>query len=148
MKSQEAGSILLLVLVLLLSFGIMFVAFARLVGLGSHQATVQEQDNQAFHAAEAGVNYALWYINQSGVDPNSLVSVTDWPVRNPMTQEIIGEFDITYEVQSNGAETTIIGLVAGRDPVLTTRTETIEVELWSSSSEVGSFGIRRWQHLP
>jgi len=67
---DQRGGVMLLVLVLLIVFIVMMSATLRYVIRQSHETVDQEQEEQAFNAADAGISYALWLLNPNLHDPD------------------------------------------------------------------------------
>lgn len=93
---------MLLVLLMLLVFVIISVAAVRFIARQSTQGVLQEQEEQAFGIADAGVNYTLWLLASTGgnFSPPNLVAAPPAATRNhPVTNhegQVVGTFDLWF----------------------------------------------------
>lgn len=144
----QRGGALLLSMVLLGAFVVMFIAAATLINRQFHQITQQEQEEQAFQVAEAGVFYALWFIDQDLLDLSNPGNVTDYEVTDPTTDpaEVIGNFDLTFTVRNNevGGPVTVDIVSVGEDAVLSELKQTIRATIHSRDGD--DFRIVEWRH--
>lgn len=147
-KSQQRGGIVLLVLLMLLVFTIIATASLRFIVRQSNQAVLQEQEEQAFGIADAGVNYVLWLLSGTGGNftPLQLVaappsSTQNHPVTDTASQKV-GEFDLYFgpacsdyvEFRSVGYDllkTNLCQVVDGKAQLFTN----------------GEYKIVKWNHL-
>lgn len=138
-------------LVILGLFLTMMVAAMALISRQFHEIVGQEQEEQAFQVAEAGVHYSLWLISNGLLNLDNPAAITGHEVRDIRPQganEVIGTFDVTFSVQKGGAgQPTSISLVStGRDVVLVDRTQVIAAVIYAEEGE--KFSIISWDHQP
>src|SRR5687767_4273055 len=99
MRSYAHGGVMVMALVILIVFAIMAMASAALISRQFHEVVGQEQEEQAFQIAEAGIDYGVWLLDQRVVDyanPQPIMDyeVTDWTKEPP---EVLGTFDVTFQ---------------------------------------------------
>lgn len=137
-------------LVILGVFMIMMAASAGLINRQFNQVVGQEQEEQAFQIAEAGVSYALWLMDQDLVDFNNPQGITGYEVKDQTVEppEVLGTFDLTFQTIAftPGASVSIRVVAEGEDAVLTTRKQTIEAVIHSDNLD--DFRVVEWDHKP
>lgn len=144
----QRGGILLLVLLMLLVFMIISVAGLRFIVRQSHQTVLQEQEEQAFAIADAGVSYTMWLLSAAGGNftPQQLVASPPPSARNhSLTNtagETIGKFDVFYgPACSDYLEFRSIGY----DMVKTDLCQVVTGKVQQFTS--GEFKLIKWDHL-
>lgn len=154
MRSYARGSFggaLLMTLVILGVFLIMAAASVGLVNRQFHAIVDQEQEEQAFQVAEAGVNYAVWLMDNGLVDYQDPQPVEGYQVTDQTKDpaEVLGTFDLDLEVISYTASTGPVAVRAvsiGKDAVLVGRLQTIEAVIQSDDLDI--FRVIEWDHKP
>lgn len=146
-------------LVILMVFVVMALATAAIISRQFNQIVGQEQEEQAFQISEAGVDYAVWLLDQGLVDYNSPQGVQDYQVIDETREarEVLGTFDLTFETvrftAPNGPVTMRVKSV-GEDVVLVNRKQTIEAVIQSDSeadepeNKLEVFRVIEWDHKP
>lgn len=145
---QQRGSITALVLVMMIVLGVILAASMQFIARQSHQTIVQEQEEQAFAAAEAGVQHVLWLLHAEGgghtVD--TLHSSPPSTLRDhPLTTaggEVLAYFTVTTEAPVGGR---LKMRSEGRDASLQALCQTIEAEVVQSGANVS---LVSWNHRP
>lgn len=145
------GGALLMTLVILGVFLIIMAATVRLINRQFHEIVGQEQEEQAFQIAEAGVSYAVWLMDSGLVDyqdPQPVVGyqVTD-QTKDPV--EVLGTFDLSLDViyYAGPAGPSAVRVTStGTDAVLVKRTQTIEAVV--QSDDLDTFRVIEWDHKP
>jgi hypothetical protein len=145
-NKTEQGGVLLLVMVIMIVFIAMTTYTLRFVVRQSHETVNQEQEEQAFGAADSGVSYTLWLLNPSGGnydtgDIAALSAITDHPVTDNLGRQI-GTFSLVDIV----AGTRFLQLRSvGKDAVLSNKCQTIFVKL--RQLELGEpYVVTQWDH--
>ena len=154
-----------MVLVTLAVFVVMAIAVVGIVNRQFHEVVGQEQEEQAFQIAEAGIDYVVWLLDQHLVDLENPQPITDYEVvdftKDP--SEVLGKFTVTIETvrytPPNGPA--VMRLVSvGRDAVLINRTQTIEAVIQSEADpsepippgnepdQLEVWRIIEWDHKP
>lgn len=131
---------------------IVFLVSGVLLSGRQYNATVeQEEEERAFHAAEAGVHYALYLLNSEfyGEDEFSLLSKGSWPEQT-VSQEDTGKILGTYELMfmplpdgSVGKGLTVYSL--GKD-TRGKRCQLIRAEVNRVSTLEAAYGVAVWDH--
>ena len=99
---RDKGTVLLMVLVLV-GMVIVFLVSGVLLSGRQYNATVeQEEEERAFHAAEAGIHYTLYLLNSpfSAEDEFSLLDKGFWPqqmVQHQDTEDVLGTYDLVFD---------------------------------------------------
>lgn len=146
-RREQRGGIMLLTLFILIMFIIILSAFLRFIILQSSLGTKQEQEEQAFEIADAGINYATWLLSDAvgTYTPQQLQDAPpsetqDHPVTN-QAGEVMGHFSLTF---SEATPTSVFIRSVGVDVVQLDLCQVIEAR----AQEVnGDFQIVRWNHL-
>lgn len=138
-------------LVVLGMFLIMMVATAGLISRQFRQIAVQEQEEQAFQIAEAGVNYAVWLMDNNLVDYDSPQPIQNYAVTDETQAppEVLGTFDLNFNVLSYVGQTgpaAVRVVSVGKDAVLLQQTQIIEAVI--QSDNLDTFRIVEWDHKP
>lgn len=148
---SERGGILLMVLVLT-SMVIVFLVSGVLLSGRQFNATVeQEEEERAFHSAEAGVHYALYLLNSqgSGQDEFSLVEQGSWPQQTVFqkdTGKVIGTYDLQFTLLPDGVPgkgLTVYSL--GKDK-RGEQCQLIRADLRRVSTLQVAYGVTAWDH--
>lgn len=138
----------------LVILGVFLVMAAATVGLVNRQfkeIVNQEQEEQAFQIAEAGVSYGVWLFDNGLVDYQNPQGVTDYEVTDETKEPpvVLGTFDLTfatlYYTQPSGPVAVKVTSV-GEDAVLTARKQTIEAVI--QSDDLDTFRVIEWDHKP
>ena len=116
----EQGGVLILVLVLMIVFIVIATYSLRFIVRQSHEIINQENEEQAFWAADSGVSYAAWLLAPGGgnISPNQIVNadgITDHIITDDLGR-MVGMFDLvdivsgdqTIELRSVGFGTAAI----------------------------------------
>jgi hypothetical protein len=96
-----SGSILLMTLVMFGMFSIVTISVIGFINAQQHAVSEQEQREQAFGLAEAGVHYTLWALESGTYDPQALKAQTTpvvQQVNDPNTKKLLGDFTLTFGV--------------------------------------------------
>ena len=138
-------------LVILVVFLVLMVGTAALISRQFNQIVGQEQEEQAFQIAEAGVNYAVWVFDNNLIDYADPQPVMDYEVTDQTREpaEVLGTFDLTFSTlsQSGTSGPVAVKVVSvGKDAVLINRKQTIEAII--SSEDLDTFRIVEWDHKP
>lgn len=147
----ERGGALVMTLVILAVFLVMMVATAALISRQFKQIVGQEQEEQAFQIAEAGVSYGVWLLDNNLVDYKNPQGITDYVVIDETKEpsEVLGTFDLTFETlnfaEPDGPLAVRVKSV-GKDAVLVQRKQTIEAVI--HSSDLDDFQVIEWDHKP
>lgn len=144
----QRGGILLLVLLMLLILMIISAASVRFIVRQAHQTVLQEQEEQAFAIADAGVNYTVWLLAATGGNftPQQLVASPPPSTKNhPVTDatgETIGKFDIFFgPACTDSLEFRSVGYDAGQP----TLCQVVNGKVQQFTS--GEFKLITWDHL-
>jgi hypothetical protein len=141
-RADQAGGIMLLVLVLLIVSIAIMSAMLRYVSRQSHETVDQEQEEQAFNAADSGVSYVLWLLDPDGGGevPTSVSTMSR------VVYDDLGEPIGTFTIDDIVADTGVITFTStGRHIALTNRCQAIVVEL--KQREAGAQYIAtNWDH--
>lgn len=136
------GSTTLWVVVFLVIFAVLLAASLQFITRQSHATIVQEQEEQAFAAAEAGLHHTLWLLNSGTATVASLSSTTI--VNEPVTNsagEVVARFSLTFsDVQPTSLTVTALGLDAVRADICQSVTGVI------SAAPAGGYVLSRWDH--
>jgi hypothetical protein len=146
---RSTGSTTLFVLVLLLVTILILASLANLISRQSNAITDQEQEEQAFGAADAGVEYVKWLLT-TGVNVTDIVT---WA--NPSSSEHAAKLQRTLSAGSDAISTFDVvqakdnssgGLsirVHGQDSTRLDICQVIDATLCPSS---GGWATTQWQH--
>lgn len=161
MRSYAHGGILIITLVILAVFVVMAMAAAALVNRQFHEVAGQEQEEQAFQIAEAGVDYATWLLDQGLVDFANPQPITDYEVTDHTQDppEVLGTFTATFETiqyTPPGGPAVMRVVSVGKDTVLVNRTQTIEAVIQSEvdpsedepEDKLELWRVIEWDHKP
>jgi Tfp pilus assembly protein PilX len=141
---RQVGGILVLVLVMSLIFVVLMVGAASLVGNQQRQLVNQEEIEQSFQLAEAGVRYMMWLVNEAGVAPASLESAPVVRTIQDASGQDVGTFELTVTVaQASGTRTVTVTSV-GKDAVRPDLKQTIIAIL--SSTDNQTYSLLSWNH--
>lgn len=147
-QRYQAGGIVLLVLFMLLVFVIISAASMRIIARQANQTTLQEQEEQAFEIADAGVNYVLWLLSTTGgnLTPPQLLaappaSATNHPVTDRNNQ-VIGKFNLFFGPACSDALTF---RAVGYDQIKTNLCQVIDAKVQRFVS--GEYKLVKWDHL-
>jgi Tfp pilus assembly protein PilX len=135
-----------MMLVIFSLFVVMLLAGMRLISLQFRQAVDQEQRNQAFQVAEAGVQYSVWLLNEAEVPYGSLTPITDHEVQDPGSGEVIGTFTVEYTTDTSNGPVIVTATSTGQDALRSDFRETVVARLRREAS--GKFSLLTWHHLP
>lgn len=141
---------MVMMLVIFTMFLVFVIATAGLVSRQFHVIVDQEQEEQAFQLADAGVNYAVWLLQNNLVNLASPAGVNDHEItdftKNP--EELIGTFDLSFATQSGAASGPVLVNVTsvGEDAVKKDRKQTIDARLYSADR--AAYAIIGWNHRP
>lgn len=145
-----SGGVLVLTMVVLGMFLVMAIASAALINRQFNQVVNQEQEEQAFQIADAGVNYAIWLMDQGLVDFNNPAPVSDYEVKDQTETPpvVLGTFDLTFQtIQFTPGESVAVRITSvGEDASLTSRRQTIEAVI--QSDDLDDFRVVEWDHKP
>lgn len=136
------GSTTLWVVVFLVIFSVLLTASLQFINRQSHATIVQEQEDQAFAAAEAGIHHVLWLLNSGTQTISSLTreTIVNEPITNS-TDEIVARFSITFsEVTASSVSVTSVGSDATRLDVCQSITADIQ------TTSAGGFVVSRWDN--
>ncbi len=142
------GSVMLLVMLMLILFVMIMAASVRFIARQSQQTVLQEQEEQAFEIADAGINYALWLLGEAGggftpqeIVANPPASATDHVVRTA-TGGTVGEFDLVF---GPACSEWVQVRSFGYDQIKTELCQVIDAQINRFAS--GDLRITRWDHL-
>lgn len=138
---MEAGAITLWVVVFLVIFAIMLMASLQYVTRQSHETIIQEQEDQAFAAAEAGIHQALWLLNSGTETPLTLATtVVENDVTNS-TSEVLARYNLTFsDVRSDHIRVESFG----RDAAAPQVCQVVRADI--DQAAAGGFVISSWEH--
>ncbi len=139
----QRGSTTLWVVVFLVIFAVLLTASLQFVTRQSHATIVQEQEEQAFAAAEAGLHHVLWLLNSGTETITSLPGKTI--VDEPMTNkegEVVARFSITF---SNATPQGIVVTAVGSDAVRADICQSINADI--AATPAGGYIFTRWDHI-
>lgn len=137
-------------LVILGMFVVMAVGTMALINRQFKEIVGQEQEEQAFQIAEAGVHYALWLLDNGLIDYADPQEIEDYEVTDD-TQDppvVIGSFDLEFETESYTAGTgpaAVKVTATGKDAVIN-RPQKIEATIYSG--DLDDFVVVEWDHRP
>lgn len=145
---QQRGSITALVLVMMIVLAVILAASMQFIARQSHQTIVQEQEEQAFAAAEAGIQHVLWLLHPDGggytvdtLHSSQPASLRDHPLTTA-GGDVLAYFTVTTQTPTGGRLKT---RSEGRDASLQALCQTIDVEV----AQVGSaVSLVSWNHRP
>lgn len=138
---KEAGAITLWVVVFLVIFAVMLMASLQYVTRQSHATIIQEQEEQAFAAAEAGIHQALWLLNSGAQTSLSLVTTTvDQEVKNS-AGDVLARYNLTF---SDERDDHIRVESLGRDAAVSSVCQVVRADIDKVSA--GGFVISSWEH--
>ncbi|MEX1997961.1 MAG: PilX N-terminal domain-containing pilus assembly protein [Candidatus Andersenbacteria bacterium] len=150
------GSIMLLVLILLVVFVIIMTASVRFIARQSTQTANQEQEEQAFEIADAGINYTLWLLDSEGGNftPEQLEAGPDGGgpptadtenhlIHNDQS-ELIGRFSLDFSDADNVAGVLTVR-ATGKDEIKPDLCQVIEAKVQKDAN--GEYRLYRWDHL-
>jgi hypothetical protein len=146
MGGAEKGSILPLAIVVLGSFAVIMLAWLAFANRQNHEIVNQEQEEQSFHVAEAGVHYALFLLVKNVCTPAELDS--NEPVRRKVLNqsgEVMGIYDLKFEntPYDDGVRTKVTAV--GYDFAKPNRCQGVEATLKSFFGALGTFyTIETW----
>ncbi|HBE90741.1 MAG: hypothetical protein A3E37_02085 [Candidatus Andersenbacteria bacterium RIFCSPHIGHO2_12_FULL_46_9] len=125
-KNNQAGGVMLLVLIIMIIFIVIASATLRYVIRQSHETIDQEQEEQAFNAADSGVSYVYWLLDPAGGQK----VVTDIQA---VTKTVYDDLDAaigTFTIDDIVTDTNEIEFTStGRDIALPDRCQVIQVRL-------------------
>lgn len=145
----DQGGVLLLVVMLMIVFIAMMTYTLRFVVRQSHETINQEQEEQAFWAADSGVSYALWLLDGGNKVPGDFTTplpsftalITDHAVTDDLGQQI-GSFSLVDIVE---VDSTLQLRSIGKDVNLSNRCQSIEVGL--RQLQPGEpYVVTQWNH--
>lgn len=140
-RAMEAGAITLWVVVFLVIFAIMLMASLQYVTRQSHETIIQEQEEQAFAAAEAGLHQALWLLNSGGQTPLNLAATeVDEEVTNS-TGEVLARYKLKF---SDERDDHIRVESFGRDAAVPSVCQVVRADI--DKVAAGGFVISSWEH--
>ena len=146
-KRKSVGGVTLLVLVMLLFFVIVFGTVLTFISRQSTLTVDQEQEEQAFGLADAGVTYTLWLLDANGAN----LEVSDLEEREPVGPALpivdtsgveLGTFEVTYESESAD---TVRARSKGFDQVRPERCQVIDAVITRFVS--GAWQVTHWNHF-
>lgn len=140
---NQVGGVMLLVLMLMIVFIVIASATLRYVIRQSHETIDQEQEEQAFNAADSGVAYVYWLLDPAGGQkvPADIAETTR-AVYDDSDAEI-GTFTIN-DIITNTDEIEFTS--TGRDTELTERCQVIKVRL-RQPVDNERYILTDWDHL-
>ena len=138
-------------LVILGVFLIMAAATVGLINRQFHAIVGQEQEEQAFQIAEAGVDYTVWLMDNGLIDYQNPQPVAGYQVTDQTQDpaEVLGTFDLSFSVTSYGGPAGPVAMrvvSVGTDAVLLERKQTIEAVV--ASDDLDTFRVVEWDHKP
>jgi len=123
----KRGSITLYVLIMMIVFVIITSATIQFVSRQSHQTTDQEQEEQAFALADAGVQYVLWLLTLANPGP---------PIAGYSPADLTSNEDITAQL-TNHVITDADGVAIGKYSVNVVVEDTSTVHVKSIGRSTG-----------
>lgn len=146
-RAQQHGGILILTLMTLIVFALIATAIMGYLNRQTKATIRSTQVEQAFHAADAGVQYTQWLLNQTETTPEQLTaappsSTTSYPLTDA-NDTTIAHFNLTFY---NASESQLSVLARGYDATLTTLCQTITATLSQPNPEE-KFILTSWQHV-
>lgn len=139
---DQRGSATLWAVMFLVIFAVLLSASLQFITRQAHTTIVQEQEEQAFAAAEAGLHHVLWLLN-SGTEtiPSlSAKTIVHEPVIND-AGDVVAHFSLTYSnLQPNGLTVASVGSDAGRVDICQSITGIV------SAAPAGGYVLTQWDH--
>lgn len=139
----QAGSITLWVVVMLVIFAVLLTASLQFITRQSHATIIQEQEEQAFAAAEGGVHQTVWLLNSGAKTLSDLntTTVADEPVANS-NGDVVARFTLGFSgIDARG----VTVLSTGRDEGQPRVCQIVQARVTRVDS--GGFSITGWEHL-
>lgn len=137
-------------LVILAVFVVMALATTSLISRQFNEIARQEQEEQAFQIAEAGVHYAVWLLDNDLIDYTSPQGISDYAVTDQTKEppEVLGTFDLEFTVLQHEAKgpAAVKVKATGEDLVLINRRQVIEAVI--QSDDLDTFRVVEWDHTP
>jgi len=138
-------------LVILGLFMVMMLATTALINRQFKEIVGQEQEEQAFQIAEAGVSYTLWLLGNGLIDFANPRGISDYAVTDHTKDppEVLGTFDLEFTIEVHDPVNGRVALRAvstGTDQELTDRKQVIEVVIYSDDLDI--FNVVEWDHKP
>ncbi len=99
-KIGHSGTITLMTLVLLIMFIIIISAVARFINRQGLETIIQTQENQAFSAADAGIEYTKWLLAANGgnLTPQDLLTNTRLETKSHPIYDTSGQILATFDL--------------------------------------------------
>lgn len=146
MKNKQRGDILIMTLFLLVVFVVIMTAWAQFASRQAHTVTNQEQEEQAFAVAEAGIERSLFLLNSGVHEPDTMISngsIVD-EVINPETGEVTG----TYVLSFSGGGTTLNVTSVGYDFIQAERCQEIDavIETVTGALSAAQYYVNEFDH--
>lgn len=141
MKRFQVGSVTLWVVVFLVIFAILLMASLQFANRQSHATIVQEQEEQAFAAAEGGVHQALWLLNSGTETTTSLEALVVAEDVSNSAGEVVARYSLSF---SDVTADQIRVESMGRDAEVPQVCQVIAALLRRAGS--GGFVIETWEH--
>lgn len=140
---RQAGSVTLWVVGVLVLFAVLLSASLQFITRQSHATIIQEQEEQAFAAAEGGIHHALWLLNSGSQTIASLpgIVVDREPLTNS-TGEVVARFSLRFEAPASDRVTVT---ATGSDEVQPDICQIIRAQIGPAAS--GGYAIADWEHL-
>lgn len=129
---------------------VMMIAGIGLLNTQFHQTTDQEQEEKAFGAADAGVQYAYWLLRSGNINPQTLPGQqVIQPVTDPDTGETSGTFTLDFTWQPVGGFDELTVFSSGQD-VANKKTQAVVAKIQAYDAGGGTIGyyIKSWDHQP
>jgi len=123
----ERGGVLIMTLVFVSMFLMIFIALAGFVSSTFKQSVLQANDELAFQAAEAGLNFGRWRLSHNSID----FTADSRDILDSDNTTVLGTADVTFQAQP---ESTIVLVTSlGRTAGQPNRVVTLEARYGISS---------------
>lgn len=146
-KSGQRGAVLTMTLVFFVVFLVIATAWLSFAVRQSHEVTDQEQEEQAFQVAEAGVEYTLFLLNSGVYTVDGLVGLSSPIVQvvSDAAGKIVGSYELTF---SNTGGTPLTVSALAHDLELEGRCQRIvaDIEVMTGALAGTEYYVRSWNH--
>ncbi len=146
-RRGQRGAVMTITLMFLVILLVVVTAWLNFAVRQSHQVVDQEQEEQAFHIAEAGVEYTLFLLNSGTYAPTGLISEGSL-VRavSDSSGNIIGAAELSFQPGGAGVPLKVSSL--GHDLTVERRCQLITAEAADMTGAVGGtrYYVRSWDH--
>lgn len=145
---DQRGAVLTMMLVFFVVFLVIAAAWLSFAVRQSHEVTDQEQEEQAFQVAEAGVERALFFLNSGVYTPDDLLGLSSplVGVVQDAAGDIMGSYELTFS-DTGGASLTVTALA--HDLEIENRCQRIVADIEAMTgalADTAEYYARSWDH--